>query len=222
MSHGPRISIAIAPQKTRSIKNADERLIEAAAQLNERFQQSLSSPAEVGESAITLVLADATAAFDALVCAAEACWPMPVRSVVRSVGHGVGPAADNHARTRALNLMIEAERDRAPFRFIIADRKDGEMRLAEAAALLHSALMAEWTQTRADAVRAYRRLGRQLDVAEALGITQQAVSQMLRGARLRELNELEESMRGWFETEARPGLWPLRKFEKGPALAAQA
>lgn len=214
MTSGPRIAVAASPRNSRQNLEASSKFQEAANSLRERFPDLLATPLQIGEATFSAVLTDATQGFDFATALAEAVWPMQLRVAMITVGHQVGAAADTQAHSRALALLGEAIRHRATFRFQVSGRKEMEIHLAEAAALLHSTLMAEWTQTRAEAVRAYRALGRQRDAAQKLGITQQAVSQMLRGARLKEMGALETAMREWFTEEARPGLWPLRNFEK--------
>ena len=59
-------------------------------------------------------------------------------------------------------------------------------------------------------MRAYRRLGHQGLVAQELGVSQQAVSQMLLGARFRDLVAAENAMRRWLAPPARTTLWPMR------------
>ena len=214
MTNGPRIAVAASPRNSRHNLEASSEFQEAANSLKGRFPGLLAAPIQIGEATFSAVLTDATQGFDFATALAEAVWPMQLRVAMLTVGHQVGAAADSQAHSRSLALLGEAIRDRAPFRFLVSGRKEMEVQLAEAAALLHSTLMHEWTQTRAEAVRAYRSLGRQRDAAQKLGITQQAVSQMLRGARLKEMSGLENAMRDWFTEEARPGLWPLRNFEK--------
>jgi hypothetical protein len=222
MSTGPRIAIAASPRKPNRNTNTTVKFQEAAGELSRRFEDSLSAPIQVGENCISAVLNTSNLAFDFAVALAEAVWPMRLTTSLVSVGHQVGPTPDANAHTRALAAVMEARRSGSAFNFNITSRKAPEMRMAETAALLHATIREDWTPTRAAAVRTYRSLGRQKEVAAKLGITQQAVSQMLRGARLRELSALEATMQEWLVEESRPGLWPLSSFEKGPALSAQA
>ncbi len=217
MSTGPRIAIAASPRKPGRNLNPAGLFQNAFTSLSRRFEGDLAAPIQLGEGTISAILSDSNKAFDFAVALAEEVWPMRLNTAVLSVGHQVGPSADANAHMRAISNLIKATKAKQIFHFNIAGRKDPEMRMAEAAALLHATIREEWTATRALAVSAYREIGRQKDVAIKLNITQQAVSQMLRGARLRELVALEASMREWLVEEARPGLWPLRNFEKEPA-----
>ena len=53
-----------------------------------------------------------------------------------------------------------------------------------------------WSNHQNQVVRLYRELGRQKDVAERLGITQQAVSDILKRAHWREINRAERLIDG--------------------------
>ena len=216
MSSGPRIAVAATHRTPRKKSEVHAPLYRAEDSLNARFGNILVAPIEVGETQVSAVVGDATRAFDFAIALQESAWPIPLRVAMVSVGHREGPAADRTGRARVLEALTEAEKTRTPFFFQFPGRSDSETALAQAAAFLHATLMAEWTTTRAKAVRTYRELGRQREVAKKLHVSQQAVSQMLRGARLLEMAELESAMREWLQTEKRPGLWPLKRFEKNP------
>ncbi|KAA3604329.1 MAG: hypothetical protein DWQ01_22230 [Planctomycetota bacterium] len=144
-------------------------------------------------------------AFDLAVALTEAFWPASCRTALVA-GSGFsqpGPAE------QALELLTAHAGGPGSFTCDLPGRSPQENELVEIVAKLHNTLMSEWTPTRWKAVRAYRRLGRQRAVAEDLGVTQQAVSQMLRGARLRELQKAEDCFRRWLQGKGRPGIWPL-------------
>ncbi|TAH37404.1 MAG: hypothetical protein EYC70_10570 [Planctomycetota bacterium] len=150
-------------------------------------------------------------AFDMAVAVQEGLWPDRLRFCLASVTAPgrAGKELDQTARERALRGLRHAGGAASWFALDLAGRSKAEQSLAEAVARLHGAVTADWTPARAAAVATYRIAGRQTSVAEKLGITQQAVSQMLLGARFRDLAAAEESLRAWLKGPDRPGLWPL-------------
>ncbi len=219
MSSGPRIAVAATHRNPRKRSEVHPPLYRSEVSLNARFGELFAAPLELGETQVSAVIRKADRSFDFAVALQEAAWPLPLRVAMVSVGHREGPAADRTGRARVLEALSEAENSRTPFLIQLPGRGEPEITLAQASAFLHATMMAEWTNTRANAVRAYRELGRQRDVAKKLRVSQQAVSQMLRGARLQEMVVVEKAMREWLQTEQRPGLWPLKRFEKGPAVS---
>ncbi|MHC4838312.1 MAG: hypothetical protein ACYTF3_09045, partial [Planctomycetota bacterium] len=87
---------------------------------------------------------------------------------------------------------------------------EDERALADVTAAMHRRMILDLTKQRLQAVRAYRRLGRQAPVAEELGISQQAVSQLLVGARFRLLQRTEDAVAAWLTRPQRTTLWPLK------------
>ena len=164
--------------------------------------------------AALLILHDPACAFEVVVAAAEILWPARAAWALVELL----PGDERHPAEAALEHLGRPSRPWLPLRLRLSLRPPAELELAEACALLHATLLQAWTPARREAVRAYRRLGRQADVARELGVTQQAVSQMLQGARFRELREVEERLGRWLagRPAAGPGFWPL-----GRRVAAQ-
>ncbi|RMH04786.1 MAG: hypothetical protein D6702_02215 [Planctomycetota bacterium] len=220
MSSGPHIALAatsLAPNRRAVVAEA---LVLRSGAWAEAAGAELACAPKLENEVWSVVLKRPETAFDRLVDLMERVWPEPLRAALVSVGHHEGEAAMARARARAAEALAQAAREGVRFRIHLAGRGDHECRLAEHLALLHAVVSEGWTATRHHAVRAYREFGRQKDVAERLGVTQQAVSQMLRGARLRELQAVEEAMRGWFAQPARPGLWPLKNLSLETAAGA--
>lgn len=210
MAAAARFGFAAAPAKaqgTRLTGPAEKRLEQAALS----FKEALAAPLLVQEdgAAATAILASAERAFDLAVALQESVWPAALRFTLAAAPLAGAAAKDDAVRSRALKLFRGMDRG-SVFRTDLPGRSAEECALADALARLHRTLSADWTEGRWKAVRAYRRLGRQADVAAELNITQQAVSQMLLGARLRELLVAEASMRAWLAEPRRTTLWPLK------------
>lgn len=164
--------------------------------------------AEDGATA-TAVLGEADRAFDLAVALGEAAWPMRLRFTLVAAPPAGAAGRDDAVRAKAQKLLRGMDRG-AALRTDLPGRSAEECALADAVARLHRSLTSDWTESRWQAVCAYRRLGRQADVARELGVTQQAVSQMLLGARLRELVAAEGALRAWLAEPRRTTLWPLK------------
>ncbi len=220
MSSGPHIALAVTSLNPRQRAQAAEAFVFHASAWAGATGSTLAAPPKLEDETFSAVLNDSSCAFDRLVDLTERLWPLPLRAALVSVGHHAGDAAMQRARHKALETLEQAGKEGARFRVSMASREDQESRLAESSILLHAVITEGWTSTRHQAVRAYRELGRQKDVAEKLEVTQQAVSQMLRGARLRELREVENHLRAWFAEHSKPGLWPLKNLSlENPATA---
>jgi len=170
---------------------------------------------DAGDTA-TAVLNRGESAFDVAVALQEAAWPLRLRFSLVSAPPAGAAGQDDAVREKALRALKKSDK-RERFTFEISNRNEAELNLAGALAKLHFTLTAEWTAARSTAVRAYRRLGKQAEVAAELGVSQQAVSQMLLGARFRELQAAENSMREWLSGPQRTSLWPLRNIGTAPA-----
>lgn len=169
-----------------------------------------------GKAHASAVLGDGTHAFDAAVALQEAVWPLRLRFALVTAPPAGAAGQESAIRDKAIRVLGKAPK-RERFHFEMSGKSEAEVGLAAALAKLHFTLTAEWTQARAVAVRSYRRLGKQSDVAQELGVSQQAVSQMLLGARFRELQSAEEAMRSWLSGPKRSSLWPLRNVGTAPA-----
>jgi hypothetical protein len=210
MASAARFGFAVAPAKGRekTLGGTAEKAFEAALA---PWRSSLSAPLLLNEdgTAGTAVLTSAEHAFDLAVALQEAAWPAPLRFTLSAAPPAGAAAKDDAVRARALKQFRGMERG-AVLRADLPGRSAEECALADALARLHRTLCADWTEGRCKAVRSYRRLRRQADVANELKITQQAVSQMLLGARLRELLAAEDAMRAWLSEPRRTTLWPLK------------
>lgn len=210
MAAAARFGFAIAPAKGREkgFGGATEKAFELALA---QWRSALSAPFQLSEDGAsgTAILNSAEQAFDLAVALQEAAWPAPLRFTLSAAPPAGAAAKDDAVRARALKQFRGMERG-AVLRADLPGRSSEECALADALARLHRTLCADWTEGRCKAVRAYRRLRRQADVANELKITQQAVSQMLLGARLRELLAAEDAMRAWLAEPRRTTLWPLK------------
>lgn len=221
MAPSSRYGFCAAPQLPKSA-----RLGEAfSARLDEALRPLkgvLTAPFELADdgTAATAVLAGAERAFDLAVALGEAAWPVRLRCTLVAAPPAGAAGRDDAVRTKAQKLLRGMERG-AALRTDLPGRSAEECALADAVARLHRSLTSDWTESRWQAVRAYRRLGRQADVARELGVTQQAVSQMLLGARLRELVAAEGALRAWLAEPRRTTLWPLKLRGPGESAAAR-
>ncbi len=220
MSSGPHIALAATSLSPRSRAKVAEALVFNASDWSSATGSELACHPKMEGEVFSVVLNDPSRAFDRLVDLGERLWPLPLRASLVSVGRHAGDMAMQRGRAKAVEALRQAEKEHVRFRVQLSGREDHECRLAESSLLLHAVISEGWTATRHQAVRAYRELGRQKDVAEKLQVTQQAVSQMLRGARLRELRGVEDTLRTWFAEPTKPGLWPLKNLSMdAPAIA---
>ena len=219
MSTGPHIALAATSLNPRSRAQVAEALVFNASAWSAATGAELACTPKMEDEVFSVVLNDPAHAFDRLIDLSERVWPLPLCAALVSVGHHSGETAMQRGRAKAVETLAQAAKEHVRFRVQLASRDDHECRLAETAVLLHAVISEGWTATRHQAVRAYRELGRQKDVAEKLQVTQQAVSQMLRGARLRELRGVEDTLRSWFAEPTKPGLWPLKNLSLEAAVS---
>jgi len=208
MSPSQRFGFAVgcAPRQRRTLQEAlDGRLDAALAPL----RAHLSAPLVLADSSATAILQSAEPAFDFAVACQEAAWPTVLRFALVTAPPAGAAGRDEAVRAKATKVLTRMDKKQV-FRFDLPNRTDEELALADALVRLHRTLTQEWTAARADAVRCYRRHGRQAEVAQELGVSQQAVSQMLLGARWRDLIAAEDAMRRWLAPPARTTLWPMR------------
>jgi hypothetical protein len=210
MAGGARFGFAAAALKPQK-GGLTEALGGRIGQALPAFKDQLAAPLQVEDdgSSATAVLPSAERAFDLAVALQEAVWPFGLRFTLSAAPLAGAAARDEAVRARAQKLFRGMERG-AVLRCDLPGRSAEECRLADAVARLHRTLCSDWTEGRWQAVRSYRKHGRQADVAQELGVTQQAVSQMLLGARLRELSAAEDALRGWLAEPRRTTLWPLK------------
>ena len=220
MSSGPHIALAATSLVPRHRARVAEAFVFNASAWSAATGDELACAPKMDGEVFSVVLNQSAHAFDRFVDLSERLWPMPLRAALVSVGHHSGETAMQRARSKAVETLTLAGKENVRFRVQLSGRGEHECRLAETSLLLHAVISEGWTSTRHQAVRAYRELGRQKDVADKLEVTQQAVSQMLRGARLRELRGVEDSLRSWFAEPTKPGLWPLKNLTlDNPAVA---
>lgn len=209
MSSSQRFGFAVAPapRQRRSLQEAfGDRLERALEPLREHFTAAMS----IDEAGIgTTILNSSEPAFDLAVACQEAAWPTILRFAIVAAPPAGAAGQDDAVRAKASKALAKMDK-RAAYRFEIPNRTDEELAIADALVRLHRTLTLEWTASRAGAVRSYRRHGHQGLVAEELGVSQQAVSQMLLGARWRDLVAAETAMRRWLAPPARTTLWPMR------------
>ncbi|NQU50225.1 MAG: hypothetical protein HQ519_16365 [Planctomycetes bacterium] len=188
------------------------------AQIEARFAEILDAGIQFDASGdgLSAVLNNSEKAFDLAVSIAEAAWPTRVRFALIAAPPGGAAGQDDAIRDKAHRVLKKASK-KANFHFELSGKSAAEITLAAALCKLHATLLAEWTESRATAVRCYRRHGKQAEVAQELSVSQQAVSQMLLGARFRELVAAEEAMRQWLTGPKRTTLWPLRNIGTAPA-----
>lgn len=184
------------------------------------LKEHLSAPFLLTEdgSAGTAILASGERAFDLAAAVQEAAWPVKLRHTLAAAPPAGAAGRDDAVRAKALKLLRGMDRH-SVLRVDLPGRTAEECGLADAVARLHRSLTLDWTEGRWSAVRAYRRHGRQADVARELGVSQQAVSQMLLGARLRELTAAEDALRAWLAEPRRTTLWPLKLRGAGDSAA---
>ncbi|MBT3339942.1 MAG: hypothetical protein HOM34_08970 [Planctomycetes bacterium] len=201
------LAVTTAPRSKFDLVNSAAEVFAAA---QDRFSDILGARlAPAGETALTAILADGTRAFDFAVALSEAAWPMRLRFAIVTAPPAGAAGADEAVREKAAKALKQLKRGDTMI-FDLPNRNDSELAIGTSLARLHAALLADWTDSRAMAVQLFRKTGRQAEVAERLRITQQAVSQMLLGARVRDLMAAETAMRGWLDQPTRPGLWPIR------------
>lgn len=184
------------------------------------LRETITAPFQIADDggAGTAILGGAEHAFDLAVALGEAAWPVRLRFTLAAALPAGAAGRDEAVRAKAQKLLRGMDRS-AALRADLPGRSAEECALADAVARLHRSLTADWTEGRWQAVRAYRRLGRQADVASELKVTQQAVSQMLLGARLRELTAAEDALRAWLAEPRRTTLWPLKLRSLGDGAA---
>lgn len=131
-----------------------------------------------------LALPSAAPAFDLHAACNLALWPCPVRTILASASPERANKARAHRRRRRWPFLLELDGFAAPV-----------AALAESAARLHAAILADWKPSRAKAAATMRTVTTQQDAADALGIRQQSVSDALRAAHAKDLVALEDSVR---------------------------
>ncbi|MBP7149453.1 MAG: hypothetical protein KBD01_18145 [Acidobacteria bacterium] len=149
-------------------------------------------------------------AFDVAVALNLELWPRRFRVALAhgaidvAPGSGDASAMDGPAFHAAADALERARRDDLALAVALPGLAPEAAALVEALARMHHAVVSGWSPRMAAVVAAYRRHGTQAKVADALGITQQAVSKALRSARWPELVAAESALRAWLGRYERP------------------
>lgn len=180
----------------------------ARVEATERFAEEWAAPLVPvkGVDEFTGVLRRPDRAFDVACLVNEVVWPQRFRFTL-AVGTLDTPpvgaeatALDGPAFHRASETMVRAKKERLSFALWLPDSDPATVRVVEGAAVLHAAVMEDWTEVQWRTLRLYEQEGHQGKVAEELGITQQSVSETLRKARASEIQEIRSAIREWLKS----------------------
>ena len=140
--------------------------------LGSRFADLLEDAMELSEDGriLTAVINSSKRAFDFYVALQEATWPTHVRFALVSAPPAGAAGRINVIRDKATATLLQADSNCA-FHFDLPRKSQPELGMASALVKLHGSLTAEWTESRANAVRSYRQHGKQSEVAEELGVS---------------------------------------------------
>ncbi|MFK5955289.1 MAG: hypothetical protein QM477_02475 [Planctomycetota bacterium] len=202
------LAFGTAPRQRKTLETAFGTDLGPALEL---FREEISAPPVLdGEGKFgTLILSAPDRAFDVAVALQEAAWPVPLRFALIVAPPAGAAGRDEAVRSKAAVTLSAMDRQQV-FRFDLPSKGEEELALADTSASLHRTLVLGWTRTRLQAVRSYRRHGRQALVAVELQVSQQAVSQMLLGAQYRQLKNTEDTLRKWLARPQRTMLWPMK------------
>jgi hypothetical protein len=176
------------------LDDLQKRLGGALEEFNQERAASVASPLGTtgGFPEFGGVLLDLAEAYAVARRLAEEFHPLPVRvaAVVGEVSSGA--AQDGPAFDAAAELLYRARKeDRL---LLVSGTEPGVDLLANTVALVLYRNLQLWTARQCEVVRLYRRCRRQRDVAEALGVTQQSISNALASVGWRALEEAERSL----------------------------
>ena len=202
------LAFGVAPPSRKKLEDALGASLGEALMPHREFLTAEATIDRSGEHA-TLILDRLEAAFSVAVALQEAAWPVPLRHALIVSPPAGAAGRDEAVRSKAAVALRAMSRHEA-FRFDLPAKGEDERALADVTASMHRRMILDLTKQRLQAVRAYRRLGRQAPVAEKLGISQQAVSQLLVGARFRLLQRTENAVAAWLTRPQRTTLWPLK------------
>ncbi|MFT7517189.1 MAG: hypothetical protein ACI84O_000979 [Myxococcota bacterium] len=179
--------------------------------LSQRFGSILGASVVISEDGLrgSVILNDPTACFDVAVALQEAAWPAPLQHALISAPPAGAAGQDSAVREKALKTLRKMKKDQV-LRVDMPSKSADEVAMANTVADLHRTIVLNFTETRLTAVRSYRKHQRQADVAADLQVSQQAVSQMILGARWRQLRAAEQTMRDWLKQPQRTMLWPMK------------
>ena len=180
-------------------------------EFSERFAEILGAPVVINSDDLsgTLILNESTACFDVVVALQEAAWPAPLQHALVSAPPAGAAGQDEAVREKAMKVLRKMKKY-AVLRVDLPSKSEDEVAMANSIADLHRTIVLNFTETRLAAVRSYRKHKRQANVAADMQVSQQAVSQMILGARWRQLKAAEQTMRDWLKQPQRTMLWPMK------------
>ena len=180
-------------------------------EFSERFAEILVAPVVISSDGLsgTLILNESTACFDVAVALQEAAWPAPLQHALVSAPPAGAAGQDEAIREKAMKVLRKMKKY-AVLRVDLPSKSEDEAAMANSIADLHRTIVLNFTETRLAAVRSYRKHKRQANVAADMQVSQQAVSQMILGARWRQLKAAEQTMRDWLKQPQRTMLWPMK------------
>jgi hypothetical protein len=180
-------------------------------EVSARFGEILGAPVVINADGLsgTVILDESTACFDVAAALQEAAWPAPLQHSLVSAPPA-GAAGQNDAiREKALKVLHKMKKYQV-LQAELPSKSADEVAMANSIADLHRTIVLNFTETRLAAVRSYRKHKRQANVAVDMQVSQQAVSQMILGARWRQLKASEQTMRDWLKQPQRTVLWPMK------------
>lgn len=180
-------------------------LVAACETATERCEGAVVAPFAVlkGVDEVGGVLTSVAPVYDAVRALADGIAPQEMRFAVArgriDVGYETGDVArmDGPAFHRANDLIEGIESSRLLFEAAVDDSRLDTAVADEITLLLRQ--RAAWTERQHEVISLYREYGTQYDVAEALGISQQAVSKSLRGVDWRMVTAIEDRLRETLE-----------------------
>jgi len=176
------------------------RLGRGLAEMNNRYAAYLYAPFVLGSGfpEFSAVLRTHAPVYGMARTLAEVCHPLPLRVAVArgEIDGGLesrdAEAMDGPAFDLAGELLYRARKEE---RLLLVHTGDDDFdTLFNALLLLLHRNFQQWTSRQWEVVRLYRELGRQSDVAQALDISQQSVSNTLSGAGWKVVKEVEDSL----------------------------
>lgn len=200
------IADLVASRRAPGRRSLGKRLEEVLAACAREFAWQAPLMSTRGLDELSGVLAAPRSAFDVCARLNEALWPQRFRFALARGAIDVAPDSavaadmDGPAFHSAADALARARTADLPLALALPGSDPAVCALVEALGLLHGALAAQWTPGSARAMLALRQASTQRVAAQALGITQQAISRALRRARQRELDEARTAVRGWLAT----------------------
>lgn len=188
---------------SRSISNRDtfhRHLVNACNQINDRYGENLCGELEIlkGIDELGCVLVSVTSIYDIAKDLLDALHPHQIRIAVAhgkidiGVKTGVVSQMDGPAFHQADELLDSVEQSER--RFDIRTGRTGfDLAVADEINLLLT-VRQQWTDRQHEIVNKYEQLGNQREVAEELGISQQAVSNSLSRASWPMIQHIEERL----------------------------